>query len=118
MKKFICMADMGSVKIVSDSFNVCFSNGFGDGYFTVFVGKKPPVYKVYPNGKDKGWQYKHGHKVNFEGHFTVKEKEKVKIAQYDCKHETFDFTFPIGRWFVENYRGNIYINKVDNDIHA
>ncbi len=118
MKAFNVFADMGSVKIVSEAMNVCFSNGFGDGSFKVYVNKKAPVKKIYPNGPEGGWIYKKGHEINFEGHFTVKTLGSVRIAEYDCGHETYDYTFPIGRWFVENYRGNIYINKMDEDTHA
>lgn len=101
MTKFNCFADMGSVKIVGEDFNVCFSNGFGDGGFDVIVGKKPP--------KGKG---------NFEGHFTVKKENSVRIAEYDCGYDVFEYTFSIGRWFVFNYEGNIYIKKIDNETHA
>ena len=109
MKKFICSADMGSAKIVGSDFNVCFSNGFGDGSFNVYIGKEAPKHKT--EGYTLG---------AFEGHFTVKKENSVQLATYDCAEEgdNHDYFFSKGRWFVASYNGNIYINKVDEYLHS
>ena len=110
MKKYNYMADMGSMKIMSENMSCFFDNEFGDGNFEVYVYEKNDN-KVIDDFNN----------LEFKGHFTaIKE---CYLMAYDCSRFTKEeklHKFGKGRWFVHLDKENIifHIVKCDNETHS
>jgi hypothetical protein len=109
IKKFETDCDMGSIKIFNESMSCFFGNGIGDVPTVVYINDKV-------GGSTNGIPYDFT-KAKFLEHFTV--KTEAYLADYDCSEEGKLFTFTKGRWFVSLLEDAVmYIEKVDEDIHA
>ena len=125
MKKFETSCDMGSIKVFNDTMSCFFDNGIGDLPTAVYIldfedPLKPPInpdrIELSPYAPLTGSELHSKGKAKFLGHFTV--KTEAYLSEYDCSDEPI-YTFSKGRWFVYRVEdAMLYIEKVDEDIHA
>ena len=108
MKEYTYGADMGSIKIMSESMSCFFDNEVGDGEYQVFVLENK---EELENEKD----------LKFMGHFTI--ITEGYLMAFDCSKFVDgekQHKFTSGRYFVYLDKKNtiLYIKKEDEETHS
>lgn len=94
MKTYYYTADAGSVMLGNNTFKAHYSNGYGDGYFEIYIAEAGEV----KTPEADGW------------HFVDVVEGSFAVYDYDCSDAEILTTLS-GRYLIYNKCGDILLAK-------